>query len=170
MYYLNYFFIFSIIGHIYETVLFKIIDEKGTSGFLYGYWTPVYGIGVVLILFISKYIFKSLKINKFLEVLIFLVAIFFILTIIEFLGGHILHFIFHKDFWNYSLLKHNIGKYICLEVSIVWVILSLIFLYLIKPWMDKIVLKIPKEVTILFIVLFLIDLTCTMFIKNKLVQ
>ena len=169
MYYLNYFFIFSIIGHLYETILFKILDQKGVSGFLYGYWTPVYGIGVVLILFISKNIFKTLKLNKFIEVLIFAVIIFVVLTVIEFIGGHILHFIFHKDFWNYSLLKYNLGKYICLEVSSLWVILSLVFLYLIKPWMDKIVIKIPSGITIVLIVLFVIDLVCTIFIKNKLV-
>lgn len=169
MYYLNYFFIFSIIGHLYENILFKIIDEKGTSGFLYGYWTPVYGLGAVLILLISKYIFKTLKLNKFLEVLIFALIIFIVLTLIEFLGGHILRFIFHKDFWNYSLLKYNFGKYICLNVSIIWVVFSLVFLYLIKPWMDKIVIKIPIGITIMLLVLFIIDLVCTMFIKNKLV-
>lgn len=169
MYYLNYFFIFSIFGHLYETTLFKIINEKGTSGFLYGYWTPVYGIGVVLILYISKNIFKTLKLNKFIEILIFAVIIFLVLTLIEFIGGHILHFIFHKDFWNYSLLKYNFGKYICLEVSILWVVLSLIFLYLVKPWMDKIVINIPKPITILFILLFIIDLICTILFKNRLV-
>ena len=169
MYYLNYFFIFSIIGHLYETILFKIIDQKGTSGFLYGYWTPVYGLGAVLILFISKYIFKTLKLNKFLEILIFAIVIFVVLTLIEFIGGHILNFIFHKDFWNYSLLKYNFGKYICLNVSLIWVLFSLIFLYLVKPWMDKIVIKIPTSITIMFIVLFIIDFVCTIFIKNKLV-
>lgn len=169
MYYLNYFFIFSVFGHLYETLLFKVIGEKGTSGFLYGYWTPVYGIGVVLILFISKNIFKTLKLNKFIEVLIFAVIIFIVLTIIEYIGGHILHFIFHKDFWNYSLLKYNFGKYICLNVSILWVVLSLVFLYLIKPWMDKIVIKIPSGITIILLILFAIDLVCTIFIKNKLI-
>lgn len=169
MYYLNYFFIFSIFGHLYETILFKIMKEKASSGFLYGYWTPVYGIGVVLILFISKNIFKFLKLNKFIEVLIFAIIIFIVLTLIEYIGGHILHYIFHKDFWNYSLLKHNYGKYICLDVSILWVVLSLIFLYLIKPWMDKIVLKIPNEITTIFIILFAIDLVCTILIKSKLI-
>ena len=169
MYYLNYFFIFSIFGHFYETILFKILKEKGTSGFLYGYWTPVYGLGVVLILLISKNVFKTLKLNKFIELLIFALIIFIVLTLIEFVGGHILHFIFHKDFWNYSLLKYNLGKYICLNVSILWVVLSLIFLYLIKPWMDKIVIKIPIGITVMFLVLFIVDLVCTIFIKNKLV-
>lgn len=169
MYYLNYFFIFSIVGHLYETVYFMITNQKSNSGFLYGFWTPVYGIGAVLIIYISKKVFKSLKINKFLEVLIFLFIIFFVLTFIEFIGGHLLHFIFHKDFWNYTDYKFNLGKYISLEVSSLWILFTLIFLYLIKPWMDKIIKKIPKVITYLLLVLFIIDLTCTLIIKNKLI-
>lgn len=169
MYYLNYFFIFSIIGHLYETVYFMITKQKANSGFLYGYWTPVYGLGAILIIYISKKIFKSLKINKFLEIIIFLFVIFFVLTFIEFIGGHILHFIFHKDFWNYTDYKYNLGKYISLEVSSIWILFTLIFLYLIKPWMDKIVKKIPKAITYIFLILFIVDLICTLIFKNKLV-
>ena len=44
-YYLNYFFIFSIIGHLIESLLVLIFDWNFKSGYLYGYWTPVYGLG-----------------------------------------------------------------------------------------------------------------------------
>ena len=53
MYYLNYFFIFSIFGHLLETTMYKIFNWNLESGFLYGYWTPVYGLGAILILFLS---------------------------------------------------------------------------------------------------------------------
>ena len=52
MYYINYFFIFAIIGHFIETVFVP----NFTSGILYGWWTPVYGFGVILILLIGKVI------------------------------------------------------------------------------------------------------------------
>ena len=169
MYYLNYFFIFSIIGHLYESIYYVIMDMKAKSGFLYGYWTPIYGVGAVLIIYISKKVFKNLKVNKFVELLLFLVIIFFILTLIEFISGHILHFIFHKDFWNYKDYKYNLGKYISLEVSGIWLVFTLIFLYLIKPWMDKLILKIPKVITYILLVLFIIDLICTLIFKNKLI-
>ena len=55
MYYINYFFIFAIIGHLIETI--------GTPGFksgiLYGWWTPVYGFGIVIILLIGKFLDKN---------------------------------------------------------------------------------------------------------------
>ncbi len=169
MYYLNYFFVFSIFGYIYETIIYKLMHTKIDSGFLYGYWTPVYGIGVVLIIYISRKLFKKLKLNKILEVIILLIIMFFVLTFTEFIGGHILHFIFHKDFWNYTNHKYNLGKYIALDVSLIWIFGTLIFLYLIKPWMDKIIVKIPKSVTYILILLFLLDLTCTFMFRNKLI-
>ena len=169
MYYLNYFFIFSIIGHLYESIYYVIMDMKAKSGFLYGYWTPIYGVGAVLIIYISKKVFKNLKVNKFVELLLFLVIMFFILTLIEFISGYTLRFIFHKDFWNYKDYKYNLGKYISLEVSGIWLVFTLIFLYLIKPWMDKVILKIPKVITYILLVLFIIDLICTLIFKNKLI-
>ena len=167
MYYLNYFFIFSIFGHLFETLLFKFMNKNLKSGFLYGYWTPVYGLGVVLIILISSYLFKKLELNKFYEIVIFFVIITLILTIIEYIGGNLLEFIFKKEFWNYSAHKFHFGKYIALDVSLMWGICSMIFLYLIKPWMDKLVNKIPSFVTYIFISLFVIDILCTLIFKSK---
>ena len=167
-YYLNYFFIFSIFGHFLETIIFKIFNWDLESGFLYGYWTPVYGIGVILILLISKNIFEKVKLNKFVEVIIFLIVIAAVLTFIEYIGGNLLEILFKKEFWNYSDHKYHFGKYIALDISAIWMLCSLIFLYLIKPWMDKLVVKIPKFITIIFIILFIIDLTFTLIFKIRL--
>lgn len=166
-YYLNYFFIFSILGHISETIMYKVFDLHLESGFLYGYWTPVYGVGVVLILLVSKKIFSKLKLNKFVEILIFLVVITAILTLTEFIGGNLLEFIFKREFWSYTDHKYHFGKYIALDISVMWMICSLIFICFIKPWMDKLIVKIPKFITYIFIVLFIVDLSCTLMFKVK---
>ena len=168
MYYLNYFFIFSIIGHLLETLIFKLFNWNLESGFLYGYWTPVYGLGVVLIIMISNYLFKKLKLNKLLEIIIFFVVIMLALTTIEFIGGNLLELIFKREFWNYSDHKYHLGKYIALDVSLIWGIGSMFFLYLIKPWMDKFIKRIPKWVTYIFIILFIVDVVCTLLFKSKL--
>lgn len=168
MYYLNYFFIFSIIGHLLETLIFKLFNWNLESGFLYGYWTPVYGLGVVLIIMISNYLFKKLKLNKLLEIIIFFVVIMLALTTIEFIGGNLLELIFKREFWNYSDHKYHLGKYIALDVSLIWGIGSMFFLYLIKPWMDKFIKRIPKWVTYIFTILFIVDVVCTLLFKSKL--
>ena len=56
MYYINTFFIFSILGHIIENFVYKHVD----SGILFGFWTPIYGLGIILILLINN-ILKKLK-------------------------------------------------------------------------------------------------------------
>ena len=50
MYYYNIFFLFSILGHFIENFFYPSKD----SGILFGYWTPIYGVGVVIILIIYK--------------------------------------------------------------------------------------------------------------------
>lgn len=167
MYYLNYFFIFALFGHLLETVMGLICGWNIESGFLYGYWTPVYGLGVIIMIFTSRIIFRKLKLSKFLEILIYLIVVTIILTIIELIGGYLLEFIFHKSYWNYSNHKYHLGKYIALDISCVWGILSVVFIYLIKPWMDKIVNKIPNFVTYIFCVLFIVDLVITLISKAK---
>jgi len=73
LYYLNIFFIFSIFGHILENIVYIHVD----SGILYGFWTPIYGTGVLLILFIN-HVLKKLKTNKYIH----LIILFFISAII----------------------------------------------------------------------------------------
>ena len=157
MYYINVFFIYSILGFIFECIVNLIEHHKIGSGILYGPWTPIYGIGGVLILLISRRLFKILKLNKFLEVVITLIVIAIILTAIEYLGGHLIEKIFHTTFWDYRRFKFNIGKYICLEVTGIWIIGSLIVIYFIQPLLDKFILLIPKYITYIFIILMFID-------------
>ena len=51
MYYLNCFFIFSILGHMIESFLYI----SRNSGILLSYWTPIYGIETFISLLIYKY-------------------------------------------------------------------------------------------------------------------
>ena len=46
--------IFSILGHFLESFFYS----SGDSGIFLSYWTPIYGIGTIIILLINKYINK----------------------------------------------------------------------------------------------------------------
>lgn len=159
MYYINYFFIFSIIGHILESIFFD------KSGILFGWWTPVYGLGFVLIICIHNFIDK-LKLNTFLKKIYLFIFSAIILSIIEGLGGYLIEIIFHTTFWDYTKYKFNIGKYVSLEMSLIWGICSLIAIYVIKPLFDKIISKIPKYLTYILIILFILDCFLTLIIKH----
>lgn len=161
MYYLNYFFIFSIIGHILETFIYY----NGESGILLGPWTPIYGIGTIIILLID-YFLNKFKLNKIFKIILTFTISSIVLSIIEAIGGYLIEWIFNITFWNYTHLKFNIGKYAALEMSLIWGLGSILIIYFIKPFLDKIISKIPKYFTYTLIIILILDLFLTIIIKH----
>ena len=148
-----------------ESTLFKITATLKYSGIFYGPMTTVYGVGIVAILLLNKYVFSKLKCNKLVKILIEFIILLLVLTLIEFLGGNILKLIFNIDMWDYSKKNFNYGKYICLELSIIWGLLGVIFIYFIKPFTDKILSVISDRLTVIFLTIFLIDLMLVVVTK-----
>lgn len=166
-YYLNCFFIYSILGHLLETVFSMLGNNNFKSGFLYGWWTPVYGIGAVTILFISNYLFKNLHMPRFWETVIMFFVVAIVLSALEALGGVLIEKTFGKVFWDYSNQRFHIGHYISLEMTLVWGVASIIFIYIIHPLLDSLIKKVPKWVTIILLILFVFDFTKTFIDKRK---
>ena len=167
MYYLNNFFLFSILGHIFESIMFLFLNNNGYSGIFFGPWTPVYGIGIIIIILINK-ILDKFNIKMFPKIILsfFIYAIF--LSLIEFIGGISIELLFHKVFWDYSNHKFNIGKYVSIEMAFLWGLVSCIYLFVFKKLIDKLLIKIPKYVTWVFVIIFITDIVLTIIDKLKL--
>lgn len=163
-YYINVFLIYSIIGFIIETTLKTFIFKNMNNGILFGPWIPVYGLGVVLIIFIMRLVFNRIKVKRGIKIFLVFFLSLIVLTIIELLGGILIEKIFNKVFWDYSDLKFNLGHYIALEISLIWGIMSLIVIYLIKPIIDKIIKKIPSVITYLVLFIFIVDAIITFIV------
>lgn len=157
MYYLNVFLLFSIFGHLFETVYFFIINVEHNSGFMYLWWTPIYGIGTLLTWLIYKFISKYVD-NKVIRNIILFVIYLVGFSILEFIGGHLLELIYDQYFWNYYKYPLNIGRYVSLFISLIWTILAFTYIYFLKKYSDKLINKIPKFVTIILLVIFVVDL------------
>lgn len=157
MYYLNYFFLYSIFGYAFETILLLIKGSNGESGYLYGPWTPIYGIGIILIIIISNFVFKNIKKNKIIQSFIIFLWVSLALTIIEWLGGMSIEYLFNVTFWDYSSFPLSMGKYVAIEISLIWGTLALLFIYLLKKPSDKLVKKIPKWLSYILVILFIVD-------------
>ena len=164
-YYLNNFLFFAILGFIYENILQLILTGNFTSNPFYGPWMPIYGFGVIIMIFLTRLIFNNLKIKRWQKIIILFISVTVILTIIELVGGYLTEFIFHKSFWDYTDMKYNFGKYISLEVSLVWGTACLIFLYVVKPLTDKFIEKIPKFISIILLILIVTDFIFSFFLK-----
>ena len=166
MYYVNCFFVYSVFGFLFESMI-SIFRKTGfSSGILYGPWTPIYGIGVDLILVISKYFFSHLYLAKWREISIVLLILIVVLTLIEWVGGILIEKFFHVVFWNYENFDYHIGKYIALEVSFFWGFLSLILIYVIHPFFNSFIIRIPFVISCILIVLMFCDYIFT-FLKYK---
>lgn len=166
MYYLNCFIIYSILGFLLETIVAFITKSGFNSGIMYGPWTPIYGIGVVVILLLSHYFFMNLHLPRWIETIIvfFIVSIF--LSCLELIGGVLIEKAFNITFWDYSSHNFNIGKYISLEMTFVWGIATIIFIYIINPLLESMIKKIPNYITIVVLILMFSDLIIT-FLKEK---
>ena len=93
--------------------MFEILNMHNQSGFMYLWWTPFYGTGVVILILIFNYLKQHIKNKKLLNILLF-ITIFLSLTILEYLGGTILNYIvaarnFLKDDMDY--LKYCFAHY-----------------------------------------------------------
>ncbi len=162
MYYINYFFLYSILGHLIETIFVPNFN----SGILYGWWTPVYGFGVVCILIIGSIIEHiPLTKKKLFKIFITYFSCMIILTLLELLGGYLIEWIFHQEFWNYEKYRFHIGPYISLEMANIWGIAGIIVLYILKPITDYLISYIPKWLTYLLLFLFFLDVSSKILSK-----
>ena len=166
MYYINCLYFYSLLGFILESTVYKINQSNRHSSIFYGPITMVYGFGVLALILIKKYFFDKLSCNKTLKLFIVFITSWITLTFIEWLGGNILNLIFDINMWNYTNKTFNCGKYICLEISIIWGILGTVFIYYLKDFLDKFINLIPQKLTYIIITINLID-TILVFI-NKL--
>ena len=90
----------------------------------------------------------------------------FFLSLIEYLGGILIEGVFHKTFWDYRDMKFSLGKYVSLEMALLWGVCSLLIIYVIKPLLDPFIKKIPAFVTWLVSFLFIIDVIFTFFLSH----
>lgn len=154
MYDINIFLTYSILGFFYECIINFIQDGRFSSGFMYGPWTSIYGIGVLIILYIYK---KLKKYNKIKRLIIMSIISMIVLTLLEYITGNLIELIFHTSFWDYSNYKFNYGKFISLESSLIWMIGSIIIIFIHKK-LKKYIKKIPNQITIILSIVFTIDL------------
>lgn len=155
---LCYFFIYAFLGWCTEVVYAAVKTGKFVNrGFLNGPYCPIYGAGVILVL----YLLDPVKNNIF---YLFLGSIL-ITSTIELIGGFVLKKIFHHTWWDYSNMPFNIGGYICLQFSLIWGIACLVVVDRIHPLISYLVNWIPQRVNELFLImsacLYIVDLVST---------
>ncbi len=159
-----YFFVYAFLGWCTEVVYAALNHGKFVNrGFLNGPVCPIYGFGVVTVLFILEPIH-----DKF--ALLYLGS-FLLTSVLEFVTGAVLDKLFHKHWWDYSNERFNIKGYVCLKFSIIWGFACLIVVDMVHPFVRDIVSLVPQKLgaVILLVLTFAIiaDMIMTVVGINK---
>ena len=166
---LVYFIIYSFGGWVLESIFRSICERKLiNTGFLKGPFCPIYGLGAIIMLIV---------LNKFQEnIFVLFVMSFIILTAWEYIVAIILEKSFNTKYWDYSNHRFNFQGRICLENSIYWGILGVVFIKVIQPFMKEIIAQIDdgilKFVVSIIMLVFTADVIISIInvksIKSKL--
>ncbi|MEI8067967.1 MAG: putative ABC transporter permease [Candidatus Shapirobacteria bacterium] len=152
------FALYSLMGWILESSYNSYRHHKFiNSGFLFGPFCPIYGVGFILITFFIT----PLQNNLFL----FFIGAFAVTTILEYLTSLALEILFHTQWWDYSKEFLNIDGRICLRFSLYWAFLALFVIKFIHPQIvflsNFLSDKLGSVGIIIVVSYFLIDLTIT---------
>jgi uncharacterized membrane protein len=163
LFYINLFFIYAISGYFFETLVMHLIHKSYNSSVLYGPWTMVYGLAVIVMIIVYL-IIKKFKLSNIKEKILYFITITLVMTILEGISGYIIELTQNKIYWHYDNLKFNLGHYMALEISLIWGLFSLFSMYFIIPRIKEFVNKIPKIITYILIGLFLIDILISFYL------
>lgn len=147
--YFLYFAIYSIIGWMLEVIYTLITKKKFVNrGFLIGPYCPIYGSGLLVILFLYNieihFIFKFL-----------IIAI--LCSVLEYITSYILEKIFNARWWDYTNDFLNINGRVCLETFIEFGLAGTLGLYFLHPIVSKTLLSFElNTIYILAIIVFVI--------------
>ena len=143
------FFVYCFLGWIYEVVWeFKVGNGFVNRGFLYGPYLPIYGFGILIMLFILQ---KPLKANLIifnrinLKPLIVFVSVFVIGSIVEYITSFVMELLFNKRWWDYSYDKFNINGRVSARNSLLLAIGGTLLICIIQPLLDKTIGRIAKK-------------------------
>ncbi|MEE0139796.1 putative ABC transporter permease [Fusobacterium ulcerans] len=167
-----YFFLFmlySLIGWIYETILFSV--EEGhfiNRGFNFGPYIPIYGFGAVIIMIvISKFIVESDENNKFsMRPLKIFILILVLSTVAELIGSYIMEYSLGIILWDYRDEWMNFQGRISPKTSFIFAAGGTAAYYTIQPLgkkiIDKVSIKGQKMFASFLLILILIDFSASL--------
>ena len=139
LFYVVEFFFYSAAGWLIESLYCSIGEGRIINrGFLTGPMCPIYGTAS-LVLTVCLY-------NPFRDrpLLVFLLGML-LCNVVEYLTSFLMEKLFHARWWDYTYEFINIRGRICLKHTMYWAILSIAFVYVIHPGVDKLLRGIPEQ-------------------------
>ena len=171
--YVLFFWIYAVIGWIYEVFLETVVYRWGFSnrGVLFGPWLPVYGFGATVFLLLWYRLIKDKPLKRKLLMLpvIFLLTMA-TATLIELITSYLCEWIIGSWPWQtYADYAVNFQARIALSPSIRFGIGGVVFLYVIQPLLDILASKMKTKTVLVsaavIITVLAADLVYTVFFR-----
>lgn len=142
------YFLYCIIGYIVECSYCSILNKKIVlnRGFMIGPYLPIYGTGAMCIIFLLKKYFDD-------PIPLFVMSSL-IATIIEYFASYVMEKVFSARWWDYTDRKYNINGRVCLKNSIFFGLGSFFIVYLVNPFLIKLLLSFNRLILIILGILF----------------
>ena len=136
---LAFFLIYSCLGWCVEVVYAAATTGQLVNrGFLNGPVCPIYGFGMILVLFFLTPLEDDL-------LLLYLGGVI-LPSALELVGGWALYKLYRTRWWDYTDKPFNIGGYVCLEFSLMWGVGAMVMVKAIHPTIAALVNLIPPLV------------------------
>lgn len=154
-----FFFIYGILGWCVE-VAYAAVKEGifVNRGFLNGPICPIYGVGVVSVI----YCLSEIKGN----IAVLYAASVVLVTVIEGLTGLVMDRLFHHKWWDYSNQPLNIGGYVCLVFSLIWGVFCVFIMKVFQPVVRGIVIHIPFIVGMMILIVCMIGMIADVYVTS----
>ena len=168
---LFFFYIYCIIGWIWECTYCSIIEKKLINrGFMRGPVIPIYGCGACTML-VASIPFSGNYLAIFLSGMI-------CASILEYCTGALMEKLFNVRYWDYSNFKINLNGYICLYASVGWGFATIITTQFVHKPVEKLAQMIPYKTlemivficTFIFAVDFALSFKAAIDLKNILIK
>ena len=152
--------IYAFLGWWLEVTFQAVTVGKFVNrGFLNGPVTPIYGFGMVILLYFLTPLENQL-------ILLFIAAVLLTSTL-EFITGFILEKLFHDKWWDYSDLPFNIKGYVALSFSLAWGVAAIFVLEIIHPVIVNFVIlldhSLGRVILTILLLYFMADFIVTLF-------
>ena len=133
------FYFYSFLGWCWESLYVSILEKRFVNrGFMRGPFLPLYGCGGTMMLIVSKPFYDNI-------ILVYIAGCIGA-TALEYITAIVMETLFKVRYWSYSHKKFNYKGYICLESTLFWGVLTVLFSHYFQVPVEKMLLMIPYRV------------------------
>ena len=133
------FYFYSFLGWCWESLYVSILEKRFVNrGFMRGPFLPLYGCGGTMMLIVSRPFYDNI-------ILVYIAGCIGA-TALEYITAIVMETLFKVRYWSYSHKKFNYKGYICLESTLFWGVLTVLFSHYFQVPVEKMLLMIPYRV------------------------